>query len=128
MIFLPHSNIRSLSYRSLDAVLPLPLVGAGRWFPSRARRLGLAITTIAISFAAIVVYIGAVNMMLLGGEALRQNKARLGNLEQEHAILESLASQRQSPAWLVAHSRANGMVEVDAVRYLVTDESLALHR
>lgn len=88
------------------------------------------ITAVAVTLAilAAVSYVVAVNTIFFDGEAIRQGNSRIRALEHNDAEIERAILERQSPAWLADQSRANGMVAVGTVRYLVTDPSFALSR
>lgn len=123
------SNLTLRSSRLLAAALPLPVVWPWRgWALDAAGRRRLALGFAAVGISAAILYVAAVNVILLGGESLRSGEARLKALEAEQARLLEIVSERQSPPWLEARSRAAGMVAVDAVRHLTASRSLALSR
>lgn len=98
-------------------------------FPlSPALRKYLSAFSIGIAFAAIAIYIAAVNAMLLDGQAINREAKVLARLEQDYAALQSLLVQRQSPAQLQANALENGMVAAAGVRYINSGQPVAFSR
>lgn len=89
---------------------------------------GATITFAALSLAAIMIYVAAVNAMLLDGEAIRHDRERILALERDRASLLKLVAEHSSPSWLERRSQEAGMVHVSGLRYLSTDSSFALSR
>ncbi|MEK9148362.1 MAG: hypothetical protein AAB650_02895 [Patescibacteria group bacterium] len=111
-----------------SAVLELPRIFSFRIAFGAAASRWTAIIIAAVGLAAIVVYISAVNAILLGGEALKKDQIILERLEYDLAGLRQIAAERESPAWIQAHSTLNGMVAVSTIRYIRSDQSVALAR
>ena len=113
---------------SAAAALALPRVRAFSWSLGDrfGRRLGAG--ALIISIASGIAYVIAVNAILLHGEAMKREGKTLAALEQEYAAFEIELLGRQSPAWLSAQARTQGMVAVEGLRYLTRHQSVALSR
>lgn len=108
------------------AVLALPHAPALSLAIGEPIRRRIAVVLLAVVIAAIVAYVVAVNAILLHGEAMKREEKTLAALEQEYAALHSKLLGRQSPAWLEAQARRQGMVSVQGLRYLTHYQSIAL--
>lgn len=109
--------------------LALPHARAFSWSFSDRLRRRLGAGALIISIASGIAYVIAVNAILLHGEAMKREEKTLGVLEQEYAALQIELLSRQSPAWLSAQARTQGMVAVEGLRYLTTrHQSVALFR
>lgn len=79
-----------------------------------------------IAVMAVIVYIVAVNAILLSGEAIRREATELNTLERKNRTLANALVERQSPSWLELSARGGGMVTAGNVRYLARDQAVAL--
>lgn len=98
------------------------------YFGSPQLRMRLAGTFALVSFASALIYIIAVNGILLNGEAVKGQTGYLKNLERDYFKLQSALVSRESPAWLEGRSRGIGMVETNNVRFIGEEPSVALSR
>jgi hypothetical protein len=95
--------------------------------PREWRRLA----SIWLFFAAVgllITYVVVVNTGMARSAGLREAERELRALEEVKADLVARASQASAPAELEARAASAGLVEVEAVRYLTTDTSVALIR
>ncbi len=117
----------ALQRRPAAAVLTLPRQPRLFAFSvSAAGRRWIAIAAIAGALIAAIVYIASVNVILFTGEAIRRDQPALAALEQESAALAGALAALQSPAWLEARARTDGMVEALGVRFVSPTDVVAL--
>ena len=95
---------------------------------SGARRSIFAVAAGVVGLSAIVVYVIAVNVIFLNGQAMRRSEDLRNALLRDTANLEQSIFLAQSPAWLERESRSNGMIAVGTLRYVSHDQSLARTR
>lgn len=107
-------------------VLPAFLMRGLSWSREVGRKMG--ITSLCLIFVAVVVYVIAVNAMLLSGQSIQEQQEEVKVLLRETTKLERSIAEHRSPGWLEQVSKERGMVAVSAVRYLTREESLALSR
>ncbi|MDP3727397.1 MAG: hypothetical protein Q8R35_02015 [bacterium] len=86
-------------------------------FSGRAWR-GIAMGALVVAVLAVAAYVAAVNAILLAGEDMKQDRKVLSSLQQEHALLAAALAAQESPAWLEANARAQGMVEATGIHFL----------
>lgn len=98
------------------------------YFGSPQTRMWLAGTFALASFASALIYIIAVNGILLNGEAVKGQAGYLKTLERDYFKLRSALVSRESPAWLEGRSRDIGMVETNDVRFIGEEPSVALSK
>ena len=120
------ATFEHIRHRPLAGVAVLPRLSVFQFSLGKSFRLWLLMLSLGVALAAAVVYVIAVNLILLGGEGIRKDQAWVRELEREKTRLENLLAQQQSPSWLEAQSRADGLVEIDGLRYLITDQPVAL--
>lgn len=111
---------------SAAAVLALPHAPALSLVIGERMRRRIAVVLLAVVTAAVGAYVIAVNAILLHGEAMKREEKSVAALEQEYAALHTKLLGRQSPAWLEAQARTQGMVSVQGLRYLTHYQSVAL--
>lgn len=99
----------------------MPLV-----LPSSRLRWSLSILLIFVILAAVAVYVAAVNVTMLDGETIKVIQGDIKNTAKKYTELREISLARQSPAWLEEQSRTSGMVEVDRMRFVSQDQSVAL--
>lgn len=120
--------------RSMLEVMTPPAVAAWpfpmgvSWFPTPVTRRRLSIISVAVILASAAAYVAAVNVMLLDGEAMKQDVRILAQRRQEYAGRQSALAARESPAWLEARARADGMVDASTVRFVAAGDSVAAVR
>ena len=91
-------------------------------------RMKMTLFFACISFASAVVYVTAVNSILLNGEVIKKQSGYLKTLERDYLKLKSAVVSRESPAWLEERSRNIGMVEASNIRFIGAEQSVALSR
>ncbi len=109
-------------------VLAMPRAVSFRFPLDASIRRTMAVTLIGVGIAAVGFYIAAVNTLLLDGNALQDVERRRASLEREVARLQEDVAERQSPAWIQARSYEFGMVAITGVRYIRTDQPVAVAR
>lgn len=110
------------------AIAPFPAADFGWPALNSKVALRLAVFFAAVAIAAVIVYIGAVNAMLVGGENALALARELKSLEKRYAKLQDTAVKQESPQWLEQISRSGGMVETRDIRFITQDQSVALSR
>lgn len=121
------AGIRQIPSPPSVATLAMPRALTFRFSVGLSTR-GIAAALIGVGIAAMSLYIAAVNTLLLDGETLRHGQGILVSLERDVANLEELIAERRSPSWVQESSRRFGMVSVTSVRYLRTDQPVAVAR
>lgn len=125
------ATIQRIYRQPLAAVITLPrfhLSKTAAFAVGERARWRLALLAAATGLAAIIVYVAAVNVLLLSGEAIKKETAAVATLERQLSALRNLSVERQSPSRLQASAIAHGMVKVVEVRYLITEKFIALSR
>ncbi|MDP3727095.1 MAG: hypothetical protein Q8R35_00460 [bacterium] len=111
------------------AVLALPRFPRALTLPfgGRAWR-GVIMGAVIVMVLAAAAYVAAVNAILLAGEDVKQDRNILSSLQQEHALLAAALAAQESPAWLEANARAQGMVEATGIHFLNSAGAVAFSR